>query len=193
MLPCDAERFSTAEITHFASCEHPQAPRRAARAAPFGFRLTLKVPRRSTHDGGSRDPATARGYRLETASHTGALLFQPPPDRSAAIWRCSRDFSFFLPQGVRAVFELSHASWLSDVCTHASPTARKPPTRIELTVSSWLLAPARSGYRAHLAVGKHDPAAHVKVRSRARVLQAEEGGKGPVFARWLLDALEDGI
>jgi len=118
MLAYYAERFSTVEI-NYTFYRFPTEKLLAgwAAATPRSFRLTLKAPRRLTHDAKLQScgdltrafcgTATTLGDRL------GALLFQLPPS-----FRCDLAvFDRFLvdvPAGVRAAFEFRHPSWLDD-------------------------------------------------------------------------------
>jgi uncharacterized protein YecE (DUF72 family) len=118
MLPYYAERFSTVEINHtFYRAPTEKTLEAWRRATPERFRLTLKAPRRITHDArlcdcGDRvrqflDVATALGSKL------GALLFQLPPTlkKDLALFDAFLDT---LPPRVCAAFEFRHASWFDD-------------------------------------------------------------------------------
>ena len=115
MLPYYAARFSTVEINYtFYRLPSSATLEGWARATPDSFRLTLKAPRRITHDArlrGCEDLVAAfcdRGATL--GGRLGALLFQLPPS-------FKKDLSTFdpfldlLPPDVRAAVEFRHPSW----------------------------------------------------------------------------------
>ena len=115
MLPYYAERFPTVEINY--TFYRPPTETILAgwsAATPSGFRLSLKAPRRITHDARLRDCAETTKRFVDTAGSLGpklgVLLFQLPPS-------LRKDLPLFdaflstLPEGVEAAFEFRHASW----------------------------------------------------------------------------------
>jgi uncharacterized protein YecE (DUF72 family) len=115
MLPYYAARFSTVEINYtFYRMPALGTLEGWARATPDSFRLTLKAPRRITHDArlrGCEDLVAAFCDRAATlGGRLGALLFQLPPS-------FKKDLSTFEPfldlltPDVRAAVEFRHASW----------------------------------------------------------------------------------
>lgn len=118
MLPYYAARFSTVEINYtFYRLPNEKTLAGWAHGTPANFTLTLKAPRRITHDARLRDcedlvqtfvsRAQALGPKL------GVLLFQLPP--WARVHLAVLDtFLGWLPAGTRAAMEFRHASWLTD-------------------------------------------------------------------------------
>jgi len=118
MLPYYAERFPTVEINY----TFYRAPTEAIldgwnKATPERFKLTLKAPKRITHDARLRDCADRVRQFLETAStlgpKLGALLFQLPPNlkKDLALFEAFLDA---FPPRVCAAFEFRHTSWLDE-------------------------------------------------------------------------------
>ena len=118
MLSYHVARFQTVEI-NYTSYRMPTEKLGAGWAAqtPSPYRLTLKAPRRITHDNRLRNcGAVLAAFYVVAASLSdklGALLFQLPPT-------ARKDLPLFdaflggLPPGARAAFEFRHASWLDD-------------------------------------------------------------------------------
>lgn len=118
MLPYYAERFATVEINYtFYRVPTEKILSGWAARTPRSFKLTLKAPRRITHDARLRDCAELLRTFCTTAAtlgdKLGVLLFQLPP-----FFRRDLDvldeFLAELPTGVRAAFEFRHASWFDD-------------------------------------------------------------------------------
>src|SRR5262245_60404352 len=85
MLPYYAERFATVEINYtFYRAPNEKILAGWSQATPDRFKLTLKAPRRITHDARLRNCADPLRRFLETAAtlgdKLGALLFQMPPN-----------------------------------------------------------------------------------------------------------------
>jgi uncharacterized protein YecE (DUF72 family) len=85
MLPYYAERFPTVEINYtFYRAPNEKILQGWDAATPERFKLTLKAPKRITHDARLRDCGDRVRQFLETAavlgSKLGALLFQLPPN-----------------------------------------------------------------------------------------------------------------
>lgn len=208
MLPYYAAKFPTVEINY----TFYRAPTRRllegwARSTPERFKLTLKAPRRITHDARLRDCGPALGYFLETAGSLGpklgALLFQLPPHLRKDLALLD-GFLETLPQEVTAAFEFRHASWLTDevyerlrarnlaLCVADSP---KLSTPIEITARYGYFRLRDEGYtREDISRWANTIREHTSSCDEVFVyFKHEEAGKGPIFARWLLDALKDGI
>ena len=118
MLPYYAGRFSTVEINYtFYRAPNEKIVDGWNKATPEDFKLTLKAPRRITHDRRLRDCADLVRQFLETAAtlgpKLGALLFQLPPNlkKDAALLDAFLDT---FPPRVCAAFEFRHESWLDD-------------------------------------------------------------------------------
>jgi uncharacterized protein YecE (DUF72 family) len=118
MLPYYAERLSTVEINY----TYYRTPNKKIlagwnTATPERFKLTLKAPKRITHDARLKDCADRLQYFIDTAESLGpklgALLFQLPPNfkQDLAVFDA---FLESFPAGIVAAFEFRHGSWLND-------------------------------------------------------------------------------
>ena len=204
MLAYYAARLATVEINYtFYRIPNTKILAGWSRETPEGFRLTLKAPKRITHIARLRDCAELLQYFLKTAAtlgpKLGTILFQLPPyfRRDLALLD---DFIAQLPEGCCAAFEFRHASWMEPevfarlaarnlaLCVADSEKFSTPP---EIT--------ARYGY-FRLRDEGYTPADLARwadlIRTRAAAcgdvyvyFKHEEAGKGPEFARVLLDAL----
>jgi uncharacterized protein YecE (DUF72 family) len=204
MLPYYAERLSTVEINYtFYRTPNAQILANWNAATPERFRLTLKAPKRITHEARLRDSADRVQAFVATANtlgaKLGALLFQLPP-----FFRMDLDvFDAFLesfPKDVRAAFEFRHPSWFDDAVFE-----RLKARNLALCVadSEKLTTPMRItadyGY-FRLRDEGYSPAdierwAREVCRETASCgdvfvyFKHEESGKGPEFARLFLEAL----
>jgi uncharacterized protein YecE (DUF72 family) len=118
MLPYYAERFPTVEINYtFYRAPNEKILAGWDKATPERFKLTLKAPKRITHDARLRDCADRVRQFLETASilgpKLGVLLFQLPPNlkKDVALFEAFLDA---FPPRVCAAFEFRHVSWLDE-------------------------------------------------------------------------------
>jgi uncharacterized protein YecE (DUF72 family) len=118
MLPYYAERFRTVEINYtFYRAPTEKILDGWNKATPERFKLTLKAPKRITHDRRLRDCAEPVRQFLETAASLGpklgALLFQLPPNlkKDLAVFD---SFLETFPPRVCAAFEFRHESWLDE-------------------------------------------------------------------------------
>jgi uncharacterized protein YecE (DUF72 family) len=207
MLPYYAQAFTTVEINY----TFYRTPNRKILAAwdrdtPAGFRLTLKAPKRITHIAKLRDCAELLNYFLETAAtlgpKLGAILFQLPPyfRKDLAVLD---GFLASLPPGTCAAFEFRHASWM-DAEVFARLKARnlalcvadseKFSTPVEITADYGYFRLRDEGYTAsdleRWAGLIRERAA--QCREVFVYFKHEEAGKGPQFARLLLDAFGGG-
>jgi uncharacterized protein YecE (DUF72 family) len=118
MLPYYAARFPTVEINYtFYRMPTEKLVGGWAAQTPSPYKLTLKAPRRITHDNrlknvgslvaGFWDVAGTLGDKL------GALLFQLPPNLKKDLGTLDA-FLGDLPPKVCAAFEFRHESWLDD-------------------------------------------------------------------------------
>jgi uncharacterized protein YecE (DUF72 family) len=119
MLPYYAERFPTVEINYtFYRAPNEKILDGWSRATPERFKLTLKAPKRITHDARLRDCADRVRQFLETAAvlgpKLGALLFQLPPNLKKDVPLLEAFVDSFPPR-VCAAFEFRHESWFDDV------------------------------------------------------------------------------
>jgi len=115
MLPYYAARFPTVEINYtFYRLPSPSTLENWARATPDPFKLTLKAPRRITHDARLRGCEDLVAAFCDTAStlgaKLGALLFQLPPSFGKDVATFERFLELLTPD-VRAAVEFRHASW----------------------------------------------------------------------------------
>jgi len=118
MLPYYAARFPTVEINYtFYRLPNEKMVIAWAAATPEQFRLTLKAPKRITHDKRLRDVGSLLQAFCSVANtlgpKLGVLLFQLGPT-----FKCDLDvFDAFLadlPPGAHAAFEFRHPSWFDD-------------------------------------------------------------------------------
>ncbi|MBI4484433.1 MAG: DUF72 domain-containing protein, partial [Acidobacteria bacterium] len=118
MLPYYAARLSTVEINYtFYRMPNEKLVAGWASQTPSPYKLTLKAPRRITHDSRLKNCGElVKGFCQVAGTlgdKLGALLFQLPPN-------AKRDLAVFdafvdeLPPKVCAAFEFRHPSWLDD-------------------------------------------------------------------------------
>lgn len=118
MLPYYAERFATVEINYtFYRMPTEKLVAGWAAQTPSPYRLTLKAPRRITHDSRLKGCGDlVRGFCRVAGTlgeKLGALLFQLPPNLKQD--RALLDaFLDELPPKAPAAFEFRHPSWFSD-------------------------------------------------------------------------------
>jgi uncharacterized protein YecE (DUF72 family) len=204
MLPYYAERFATVEI-NYTFYRTPNAKILAGWDAetPPGFRLTLKAPKRITHIARLANCAELLQYFLKTAAtlgpKLGAILFQLPPYFRKDLTVLD-GFLAQLPAGTCAAFEFRHASWM-DAEVFARLRARnlalcvadseKFSTPVEVTADYGYFRLRDEGYTpadlTRWAGTIRREAAHCS--DVFVYFKHEEAGKGPEFARILLEAL----
>jgi uncharacterized protein YecE (DUF72 family) len=118
MLPYYAARFPTVEINYtFYRMPTEKLVAGWAAQTPSPYKLTLKAPRRITHDSRLRGCGPLVKAFCEVAStlgdKVGALLFQLPPS-------ARKDLALFdafladIPPAAPAAFEFRHPSWFDD-------------------------------------------------------------------------------
>ncbi len=204
MLPYYAARFPTVEI-NYTFYRMPTEKLVAGWAAhtPSPYQLTLKAPRRITHDSRLKDANDSVARFCEVAStlgdKLGALLFQLPP-----FLRKDVDLlDAFLPQlpaGTRAAFEFRHASWFDEevfrrlasnnlaVCIADS---EKLSTPVRLTADYAYFRLRDEGYTTDDILRWADTigTATAGCKDVFVYFKHEESGKGPEFARLLMDRL----
>ncbi|HET7203335.1 MAG TPA: DUF72 domain-containing protein [Steroidobacteraceae bacterium] len=204
MLPYYAERLSTVEINY----TYYRTPNKKIlagwnTATPERFKLTLKAPKRITHDARLKDCADHLQYFIDTAAtlgpKLGALLFQLPPNFKQDLAVLDA-FLESVPSGTVAAFEFRHGSWLNDelyrrlearnlaLCVADSETMATP---VQVTADYAYFRLRDEGYTP-------DDIARWAQTIRDRTggckdvfvyFKHEEAGKGPQFARLLLEAL----
>ena len=118
MLPYYAERFPTVEINYtFYRMPNEALVAGWARQTPSPYRLTLKAPRRITHDSRLKNTGSlVSGFCQVAASlgdKLGALLFQLPPNLKKDV-ELFDAFLADLPPRVCGAFEFRHPSWFDD-------------------------------------------------------------------------------
>src|SRR5262249_48938512 len=118
MLPYYAARLPTVEINYtFYRMPNEKLVSRWAAETPSPFKLTLKAPRRITHDSRLRNcgPLVAAfcGVAGTLGDKLGALLFQLPPSSKKDV-ALLEAFLDDLPPKARAAFEFRHESWLDE-------------------------------------------------------------------------------
>ena len=118
MLPYYAERFPTVEINYtFYRMPNEKLAAGWAAQTPSPYKLTLKAPRRITHDSRLKNTASLVSGFCQVAGtlgdKLGALLFQLPPNlkKDVAVFDA---FLADLPPKVCAAFEFRHESWLDE-------------------------------------------------------------------------------
>jgi uncharacterized protein YecE (DUF72 family) len=206
MLAYYAQAFTTVEI-NYTFYRTPNASILAgwSRETPEGFRLTLKAPKRITHIARLRDCAELLQYFLKTSAtlgpKLGAILFQLPPYFRKDLALLDQFLALLSPQ-LCAAFEFRHASWM-DAEVFARLRARnlalcvadseKFSTPLEITASYGYFRLRDEGYtpedlRRWAGLIRSSTAACSDVYV---YFKHEEAGKGPQFARLLLDALND--
>ena len=200
-LPYYAERFQTVEINYtFYRAPTEKILQGWSAATPDRFKLTLKAPRRITHDARLRDCGDKVRQFCETAAvlgpKLGVLLFQLPPNLKVDVALFDAFLETFPPR-VRAAFEFRHASWFSPeifdrlrardlaLCIADS---EKLSTPVEMTASYAYFRLRDEGYTppdierwagvvGQCAEGREDVFVYFK---------HEESGKGPEFGQALM-------
>ena len=204
MLPYYAARFPTVEINYtFYRMPNEKLVAGWAAATPSPFKLTLKAPRRITHDSRLRNCGELVASFCRVAAtlgdKLGTLLFQLPPS-------AKKDLVLFdaflaeLPPRVRAAFEFRHQSWLDDdvfgrlsarnlaLCVADS---EKMSTPVRVTADYAYFRLRDEGYTpTHIQAWAETIARETAgCRDVFVYFKHEEEGKGPEFARILMDAL----
>jgi uncharacterized protein YecE (DUF72 family) len=205
MLPYYAARFSTVEI-NYTFYRMPTAKTLAgwAQATPDRFRLTLKAPRRITHDSRLRNVAeltrTFCALAVDLGPKRGALLFQLPPSLKKDVATLAA-FLETLPPGTPGAFEFRHASWFDDevfdllrrhgmaLCVAESEKLAVP---VVVTAGHAYFRLRDEGYtpkdlKRWAETIRHETAACTDVFV---YFKHEEAGKGPEFAKKLVEYLE---
>jgi len=204
MLPYYAERFPTVEINYtFYRAPNERILEGWSRATPEVFRLTLKAPKRITHDRRLRDCGEPVRQFLETAAvlgpKLGALLFQLPPNLKKDIGLLEAFLETFPPR-VCAAFEFRHESWLDEE-VYARLRARnlalcvadseRLSTPIVLTADYGYFRLRDEGYTS-ADIERWGEVIRERTAACREVFvyfKHEESGKGPAFGRALMTAL----
>ncbi|HEX5110890.1 MAG TPA: DUF72 domain-containing protein [Vicinamibacterales bacterium] len=204
MLPYYAERFPTVEINYtFYRMPTEKIVAGWSAATPDRFALTLKAPRRITHDARLRDCADLVRQFLEIAAtlgpKLGALLFQLPPSMKKDLGRLDAFLDTFPPR-VRAAFEFRHDSWFDEevysrlrarnlaLCIADSEALSAP---VEVTADHAYFRLRDEGYTAD-DIAKWAGVIREKTSGCRDVFvyfKHEEQGKGPEFGQMLIERL----
>jgi uncharacterized protein YecE (DUF72 family) len=204
MLPYYAARFPTVEINYtFYRMPNEKLVGGWAAQTPSPYRLTLKAPRRITHDSRLKNCGELVqafcGVAGTLGDKLGALLFQLPPT-------AKKDLPLFeaflaeLPRKVTAAFEFRHPSWLDDdvfarlsernlaLCVADS---EKLSTPVRVTADYAYFRLRDEGYTESDIERWADTIARETAACRDVFVyfKHEEAGKGPVFARQLTERL----
>jgi uncharacterized protein YecE (DUF72 family) len=203
MLAYYAERFDTVEVNYtFYRMPTEKLLDGWAAATPDGFTFTLKAPRRITHDAKLRNCEDLTESFVRIAGTLGGklavLLFQLPPN-----FRRNDDvlaaFLASIPEGTRAAFEFRHDSWHDDA-VFAALRARNLALCIADSEKMSTPAIATADYTYfRLRDEGYQPAditrwgtiaqGLAQARNAFVYFKHEEQGKGPEFARLLMQSL----
>jgi uncharacterized protein YecE (DUF72 family) len=202
MLQYYADRFSTVEINYtFYRAPTEKILAGWSALTPAQFRLTLKAPRRITHDSKLRHCGDLVRTFCATAqtlgSKLGVLLFQLPPTFKKDL-AVLEEFLAELPPHVRGAFEFRHASWLDDevyerlkgrnlaLCVADTDRLSTPVVR---TADYGYFRLRDEGYTAS-DINRWARVVGERTEGDTFVyFKHEEAGKGPEFARALMKEL----
>lgn len=201
MLPYYAARFPTVEINYtFYRMPNEKLVGGWAAQTPSPYKLTLKAPRRITHDGRLKNTGQLVSSFCQVAGtlgdKLGALLFQLPPTykKDLAVFDA---FLAELPPKVCAAFEFRHVSWLDEevadrlaarnlaLCVADS---EKLSTPVRITADYAYFRLRDEGYTPDdiLRWGDTIVGATESCRDVFVYFKHEEQGKGPEFAALLM-------
>jgi uncharacterized protein YecE (DUF72 family) len=207
MLPYYAARFPTVEINYtFYRMPTEKLVAGWAAQTPSPYKLTLKAPRRITHDSRLQACGPAVSTFCQVAAtlgdKLGALLFQLPPSvkKDLAVFDAFLDD---LPPHTCAAFEFRHPSWFEDdvferlakrnlaLCIADS---EKMSTPVRVTADYAYFRLRDEGYTpedvrrwAKIIAGETASCREVFV-----YFKHEESGRGPELARLLQQDLTNG-
>jgi uncharacterized protein YecE (DUF72 family) len=204
MLPYYAQRLNTVEINYtYYRMPNAKILKSWDDATPQNFKLTLKAPKRITHDARLRNCEEHVKFFTETAAKLGpklgALLFQLPPGFKQDLALLD-SFLSLLPQGTYAAFEFRHGSWLNEevyarfrernlaLCVADSETMATP---IVITADYAYFRLRDEGYSPN-DIAEWARRIHTETAACKEVFvyfKHEESGTGPQFAKIFLDAL----
>jgi uncharacterized protein YecE (DUF72 family) len=205
MLPYYAARFPTVEINYtFYRMPTEKLVGGWAEQTPSPYRLTLKAPRRITHDSRLKNAGELTSRFCLAAStlgdKLGALLFQLPPNLKKDL-PLLEAFLGELPARVTAAFEFRHPSWLDDevfarlasrniaLCVADS---EKLSTPVHVTADYAYFRLRDEGYTPDdIARWAETIARETSACKDVYVyFKHEEQGKGPEFAKLLMERLD---
>ena len=204
MLPYYAARFPTVEINYtFYRMPNEKLVAGWAAQTPSPYKLTLKAPRRITHDSRLQNAQPLVDAFCQAAGtlddKLGALLFQLPPNFKKDLAALDA-FVAGLPPKVCAAFEFRHLSWLDEdvferlaarnlaLCV-ADSGKMSAPVRITADYAYFRLrdegySPADIRQWGDVIARETGSCRDVFV-----YFKHEEEGKGPEFARLLMQHL----
>jgi len=204
MLPYYAAHFPTVEINYtFYRMPNEKLVAGWAEQTPSPYKLTLKAPRRITHDSRLKNTGDlVAGFCAVAGTlgdKLGALLFQLPPN-------LKKDLALFdafldgLPPKVPAAFEFRHPSWFDDdVCERLArrnlalcvADSEKLSTPVRVTADYAYFRLRDEGYGTNDIKQWAETIARETVSCRDVFVyfKHEDEGKGPEFAKILIDAL----
>jgi uncharacterized protein YecE (DUF72 family) len=204
MLPYYAARFPTVEINYtFYRMPNEKLVGGWAAQTPSPYKLTLKAPRRITHDSRLKNVAPLLSGFCQVAGtlgdKLGALLFQLPPNFKKDLPTFDA-FLAELPPKVCAAFEFRHQSWLDEdvferlssrnlaLCI-ADSEKMSAPVRVTATYAYFRLRD--EGYTPDDIKRWSETIARETASCRDVFVyfKHEEEGKGPEFARLLMEHL----
>jgi uncharacterized protein YecE (DUF72 family) len=206
MLSFYAASFATVEVNYtFYRVPNEKILDGWSRETPDSFRLTLKAPKRITHIAKLRDCTDLLEYFLKTAAtlgpKLGAILFQLPPYFRKDLVVLDA-FLGQLPAQLCAAFEFRHASWMdaevferlrSRNLALCVADSEKFSTPVEITASYGYFRLRDEGYTPQ-DLRRWAQVIHDSSSACSDVFvyfKHEEAGKGPQFARLLLQALSE--
>jgi uncharacterized protein YecE (DUF72 family) len=204
MLPYYAARFPTVEINYtFYRMPNEKLVAGWATQTPSPYKLTLKAPRRITHDARLKNCGSlVAGFCLVAGTlgeKLGALLFQLPPNLKKDLALLDA-FLDELPRKASAAFEFRHLSWLDDevfgrlaarnfaLCVADS---EKMSTPVRMTADYAYFRLRDEGYtpddisRWAYTIARET----ASCREVFVYFKHEEEGKGPEFAKMLRERL----
>lgn len=204
MLPYYAARLDTVEINNtFYRMPDEKAVGGWSAATPEHFKLTLKAPKRITHEARLRNCTDSLNRFLEVAAtlgaKLGALLFQLPPYLKKDVALLDA-FLETLPSGTCAAFEFRHGSWLDEevyarlrakdlaLCVADSETMTTP---VEITARYAYFRLRDEGYTPE-DIARWARTIHERTSACTDVFvyfKHEEAGTGPQFAALLKQEL----
>jgi uncharacterized protein YecE (DUF72 family) len=207
MLPYYAERFPTVEINYtFYRMPTEKTVAGWAAQTPSPYKLTLKAPRRITHDNRLKDCGDLVQHFCQVANtledKLGTLLFQLPPYARKDLGVLDA-FLTTLPSGIRGAFEFRHPSWFDDdVLSRLSARnlalcvadSEKLETPVSITADYAYFRLRDEGYTEDDIARWADTIARETASCRDVFVyfKHEEEGKGPAFARLLMERLGQG-
>ena len=204
MLPYYAARFPTVEINYtFYRMPNEKLVGGWAAQTPAPYKLTLKAPRRITHDSRLKNCGELVGGFCQVAAtlgdKLGTLLFQLPPN-------LKKDLGLFdtfleqLPPRVRAAFEFRHESWHDEEIVErlrvrnlalCVADSEKMATPLHVTADYAYFRLRDEGYTPDDINRWADDIAEKTAGCREVYVyfKHEDEGKGPEFARLFMDRL----